>query len=111
MTITECRVCERRDMITDVRKEMRKNRIAKEMVKSMKYFKICVGGTRKVFPALKIETAVKMALHVERERLKARSREIGKKLKLGSSDGKIEIFVEETTESYYDECRKCEVNK
>jgi hypothetical protein len=77
----------------------------------MKYFKVCIGGTRKIFPASKIETAVKMALSVERNRLKERSREIGKKLKLGSSDGKLEIFVEETTESYYDECRKSEVNK
>jgi len=67
----------------------------------MKYWKIYVGGTRAVFPACKIETAIKNAIHSEIGRLKRRGKEIGKKLTL---NGKLEIFTEEVPKSYYDEC-------
>jgi hypothetical protein len=78
---------------------------------NMKYWKIYVGGTRAVFPACNVETAVKRAIKSEKGRLKIRGKEIGKKLSIMKSTGKLEIYVEETTKSYYDELIKANLPK
>jgi hypothetical protein len=77
----------------------------------MKYWKIYVGGTRAVFSACNVETAVKRAIKLEKGRLKIRGKEIGKKLSIMKSTGKLEIYVEETTKSYYDELVKANLPK